>query len=592
MSKACYDCPNNVTDCFRPHCISADGIQRSLYVANRQLPGPAIEVCHGDIIVVDVRNVMLSESTAIHFHGVKQKGTPYMDGVPYVTQCPILPLQTFRYTFEASDHGTFFWHSHIGHQRADGLFGAMVVYPKTEEDLSAQLYDDDDHYMIINDWSQYTGDAEMIKAYYHESATARPTNILVNGLGRQINNIYGAKVTNTPVFVFNVQPNKKNRFRLINAGSEDCPIEVSVDDHTLTVISLDSQDIIPVEVDSITIWPGERVDFILRTDKKIGNYWIRYRGYGLCQNTNATTNQTNPGVFQVAVLRYVGAPNEEPDSPIGYDIPVNNNTTRVLNPYQKGTEDPPFTNINIPQLVAAKSNDLTALTPNVDQQIYINFDFYPLNNYDFHRKSLFGFYEVPPHRRIGTLQLNNISLKLKSFPLLSQRNQIKPGDLCNVENIPKHCTSEHCACTHVIPLRLNAVVELVFVDEGKYVIINHPFHLHGHFFRIVATENLQGNITIDRVKELDRQGKIKRNLINAPYKDTMKAPGGGYSIVRFVANNPGYWLFHCHFEQHDNIGMALVFKVGEHKTMPPVPKNFPTCGDYEPEIPGFNPMGK
>lgn len=46
MSKACYDCPFNITDCFRPHCIPADGIKRSLLVVNRQMPGPAIEVCN------------------------------------------------------------------------------------------------------------------------------------------------------------------------------------------------------------------------------------------------------------------------------------------------------------------------------------------------------------------------------------------------------------------------------------------------------------------------------------------------------------------------------------------------------------------
>ena len=45
---------------------------------------------------------------------------------------------------------------------------------------------------------------------------------------------------------------------------------------------------------------------------------------------------------------------------------------------------------------------------------------------------------------------------------------------------------------------------------------------------------------------------------------------------------PGYWLFHCHIEFHAEIGMALIFKVGEHKDFPPVPKNFPRCESYMP----------
>ena len=44
MSKACYDCPFNKTDCFRPHCLPGDGVQKPVYVVNRQLPGTSIEV--------------------------------------------------------------------------------------------------------------------------------------------------------------------------------------------------------------------------------------------------------------------------------------------------------------------------------------------------------------------------------------------------------------------------------------------------------------------------------------------------------------------------------------------------------------------
>jgi hypothetical protein len=28
------------------------------------------------------------------------------------------------------------------------------------------------------------------------------------------------------------------------------------------------------------------------------------------------------------------------------------------------------------------------------------------------------------------------------------------------------------------------------------------------------------------------------------------------------------------------IGMGLIFKVGGHEEFPPVPENFPTCGDW------------
>lgn len=46
MSKACYDCPYNLTDCFRPDCVPADGVERPIIVINRSLPGPSIQVIY------------------------------------------------------------------------------------------------------------------------------------------------------------------------------------------------------------------------------------------------------------------------------------------------------------------------------------------------------------------------------------------------------------------------------------------------------------------------------------------------------------------------------------------------------------------
>ena len=80
--------------------------------------------------------------------------------------------------------------------------------------------------------------------------------------------------------------------------------------------------------------------------------------------------------------------------------------------------------------------------------------------------------------------------------------------------------------------------------------------------------------------EMDEQGLIQRNLINPPYKDTVTIPDGGYTVVRFTANNPGYWLLHCHLLFHSAAGMDLVFKIGEDKDIPMPPSNFPTCGNF------------
>ena len=43
-------------------------------------------------------------------------------------------------------------------------------------------------------------------------------------------------------------------------------------------------------------------------------------------------------------------------------------------------------------------------------------------------------------------------------------------------------------------------------------------------------------------------------------KDTVIIPYGGYTVIRFTVDNPGWWFFHCHIEIHQLEGMAAVFK--------------------------------
>jgi hypothetical protein len=69
-----------------------------------------------------------------------------------------------------------------------------------------------------------------------------------------------------------------------------------------------------------------------------------------------------------------------------------------------------------------------------------------------------------------------------------------------------------------------------------------------------------------------------------PLKDTVSVPSRGYTVVRFRADNPGFWLMHCHFEWHMAVGMGLVLQVGDPAQMVKPPPNFPKCGNYLPDI--------
>lgn len=129
-------------------------------------------------------------------------------------------------------------------------------------------------------------------------------------------------------------------------------------------------------------------------------------------------------------------------------------------------------------------------------------------------------------------------MKLPSFPLLSQRELIKEDQFCNSSTV-ENCKNVFCSCTHVLQVKLNSVVEVIMVDEGFTFDANHPFHLHGHNFRVVAMAKVGKNVTVKEVQRLDSLGLIKRRLERAPLKDTVTVPDGGYTVIRFHASNPG-----------------------------------------------------
>ena len=114
---------------------------------NGVIPGPELRVTEGDRVRVIVKNE-LDESTAVHFHG--QLAPNAMDGVPYITQPPIKPGETFTYEFAAKPAGTHMYHSHHNatKQVGMGLLGAFIVDPKDPKSRPAF---DKEFTLVIND---------------------------------------------------------------------------------------------------------------------------------------------------------------------------------------------------------------------------------------------------------------------------------------------------------------------------------------------------------------------------------------------------------------------------------------------------------
>jgi len=101
---------------------------------NKAWPGPTIRATEGDRVRVTFTN-NLKETTGVHFHGVDFEDF-FMDGVPFVTQKPFAPGESFTYEFTAAPAGTMMYHSH--HNASDqvgrGLLAGFLVDPKDDPD--------------------------------------------------------------------------------------------------------------------------------------------------------------------------------------------------------------------------------------------------------------------------------------------------------------------------------------------------------------------------------------------------------------------------------------------------------------------------
>lgn len=98
--------------------------------------------------------------------------------------------------------------------------------------------------------------------------------------------------------------------------------------------------------------------------------------------------------------------------------------------------------------------------------------------------------------------------------------------------------------TNPMVVRHGQMVEMKIInwDAGF-----HPFHLHGHRFQLVSETHAGENETASPAS------------FNAMQRDTvMVPPDGGSRVIRFRADNPGVWIFHCHIEWHLEQGLAAV----------------------------------
>ncbi|KAJ9592213.1 hypothetical protein L9F63_001214, partial [Diploptera punctata] len=522
------NCTITGESCDLPQCVPADGYNRGFYSVNRRLPGPSIQVCQGDRIIVDVYNKMPGKSTTIHWHGIFQKGTPYNDGVPMVTQCPIHTDNKFRYDFYANQPGTFFWHSHDGVQKIDGIQGALIIRRPKELDPHSKLYDLDlpAHTVFLTDWFHVDSD-QHFPGLMNPDVELYATFYLINGLGKYMDPSSGS-LSNSAYSTFRVTSGKRYRFRVIGATCRHCYARVTVQGHRLTLIASDGNSVKPVEVDYFDIFTvveeGERYDFILNANQQAKSYWIEMRGLGPCKQYNTS---------QLAVLQYEGSSDSDLSSP-----PASNDITfsgTVLNPDNSTCNN--SSGVCVAQLEAIEHFDKKVLKNTPDVSFVFKSEYYsPTIKEEYQSNTYMTFNCTSNSIHFINYQLN---LYVKHIHRTSQRRDIPKEAFCPTGNGGQPvCNRSVCSCVHLVRVPLGAVVQFLLVDKSDAGGFNHPFHLHGYAFNVMAMGN--HNPGYDNITELQNLLKTDKLFTSKapPLKDTVIIPSEGYVALRFVANNP------------------------------------------------------
>ncbi|XP_009151610.1 laccase-15 [Brassica rapa] len=520
---------------------------KKILTVNSQFPGPVLKVYKGDTIYVNVRN-RASENITMHWHGVEQPGNPWSDGPEYITQCPIRPGSDFMYEVIFSiEDATVWWHAHSSWTRAT-VHGLIFIYPRPGTFLPFPKPDHEIPLVLGEWWKEDV--REVVEQFIRTGADPNVSDALtING---HPGFLYPC--SNSDTFELTVEKGKTYRIRMVNAAM-NLIFFFSIAKHSLTVVAADGHYTKPLNATYITISPGQTLDVLLHADQNPKRtYYMAARAYHsspVIRFNNSTT---------IGILRYISSSNAKTSS---YpSLPNYNDTSaafgfftnikslysgqvrvkisrRIISTVSLNLLACPNNSCQGPNglRLAASMNNISFVTPN-----HVDI----LKAYYLHIKGVYGtrFPAFPP--LVFNFTADDQPLILQTSRLATEVKMIKYGE----------------------------AVETVFqgtsLGGGG---IDHPMHLHGFSFYIVGFGFGNYNVTKDPSSNY--------NLKDPPYRNTATVPRNGWIAIRFIANNPGVWFMHCHFDRHLTWGMNVVFIVengrGINQQMLPPPPDLPPC---------------
>lgn len=228
--------------------MTIDNFRKAVICVNGLNVGPTIRARQNDILRINVINNLFTESVTVHWHGIKLKNRNWMDGVPFITQCPIAVGTNMTYEFDVPDHGTYFYHTHIEMQMKDAFFGALIV---EDTNKSTKITYDEEYIVIFSDFHKQDSAEliQMLKSVPYEW-TGEPYRLLVNGM------------TN---FNMSVSYGKTYLIRFISATAHSY-LNISIPGHNVTIVEVEGTYTDLLETSNIWINEAQRYTVLLKAN--------------------------------------------------------------------------------------------------------------------------------------------------------------------------------------------------------------------------------------------------------------------------------------------------------------------------------------
>ena len=560
--------------------LSPDGVEKMIATVNEEYHSPEIRVNKGDMVSVAVTNDLSNTGLTIHWHGITGNG--WYDGVAHGTQCPIGGKETFTYEFEAHQHGTYFWHAHTATLRAPSLTGALII-----EDPDEPFTYDDEFTLLLSDHWNLKDDRLLVEGLRQQAFkwVGDPQDIMINGQACAAGAWSSDECAALEPAVFNVTAGMTYRLRLINAAAMSF-LNFAVEGHSFTVVEIDGHYVEPYTSTSIELNTGNRVSVLMTADQDVANYWatastrfrdnlrtgsavFRYAGADEALPTTDVPAQSEPVALAYSDATYIGAG----------EVLVAAQNAIVAHADEVSTDPCPsyydrlFVVVNSQERMdRAGLTSYTSYTfeeggaeawassSNVDPDYADTYGWYDYKEVDGLDSSS-GYLKWPVHVTVDADDLPDPTGTAADYGA----TPIQLGLYYGVEH-------DYPA---VYDLELDDVVDVVIQNSralnGK--LEQHPWHLHGHSFWVLAS----GTGIWDATYRDDF------NTVNPPKQDVVSVYPGAWAVVRFVANEPGAFGFHCHIAWHVAMGNQIYFYT-DKANIPAPPVDFPICGDVTTSV--------